>query len=96
MSLNNACSLFIRLPPLNQRLQSLDPFQDIDPVDAFSEISESPLLFSEAGHDDVNEQYDSDSDIEYVLDEEHNAFDAESNLVKHVKVIYILRTCKRF
>ena len=36
-------------------LQSLDPFQDIDPVDTFSEIPELPLLFPEAGHDDVNE-----------------------------------------
>ena len=57
--------------------QSLDPFQDIDPLDTFSEISESLLLFAEAGHgDDVNERYDSDREEEYVPDEEQNAFDA--------------------
>ena len=78
-SLNNDCSLFVRLPPLSQRLQSLDIFQDIDPVDTFSEISESPLIFSEAGHDDINERYDSDSDEGYILDEDCNAFDASTN-----------------
>ena len=57
-------------------LQSLDPFQNIYPIDTFSEIQESPLLFPEAGHDDVNEQYYSDSDGEYVLDDECNGFDA--------------------
>ena len=79
MSLNNDGSLFVRLPPLSLLLQSLDPFQNIDPVDMFSEISESALLFSEAGHDDVNERYVSDSDDEYVLDEERNAFDTFMN-----------------
>ena len=54
-SLNNDSSLFVRLPPLSQRLHILDPFQDIDPADTFSQISESPLLFPEAGNDDVNE-----------------------------------------
>ena len=53
-------------------LQNLDPFQDIDPVDTFSEIPESPLLFPEASNGDVNERYYSDSDDEYVLDEERN------------------------
>ena len=56
-------------------LQNLDPFQDIDPVDTFSEIPESPLLFPEASNGDVNERYYSDSDDEYVLDEERNVFD---------------------
>ena len=50
-----------------QLAYSLDPFQDIDPVDTFSEIPESALLFPEAVHDEVNERYDSDSDDEYVL-----------------------------
>ena len=38
-----------------------------------------------------NERYDSDSDGEYVLDEERNALDAFMNQApsKHVKVIYI-------
>ena len=58
-SLNNDYSRFFRQPPLSQRLQSLDPFQDIDPVDTFSNFSESSPLFPEAGHDDVNERYDS-------------------------------------
>ena len=57
-------------------LQCLDPFQYIDPVDTFSEIPESTLLFPEDGNDDVNKRYYSDSDDEYVLDEERNAFDA--------------------
>ena len=99
MSLNNDCSLFVRLPLLNQRLQSLDPFQVIDPADTFFEISESPLLFSEAGHDNINERYDFDGDDEYVLDEERNAFDTimNQNPIKHAKVIYIfVKTCKSF
>ena len=58
-SLNSDCSRFVRQPPLSQRLHSLDPFQHIDPVDTFSHFSESSLLFPEAVHDDVNEQYDS-------------------------------------
>ena len=70
MSLYNDCSLFDRPPPLEPTyfLNDSDPFQHIDPVDSFSEILELPLLFPEAGHDEVNERYNSDSDDDYVLD----------------------------
>jgi hypothetical protein len=59
-------------------LQCLDPFHDVDPVSgrltAFSQIN---LQFPGAGDDNVNERYEneSDSEDEYFLDEEANAFD---------------------
>ena len=81
-SLNNDCSLFVRLPPLNQRIfwMTLSPSKILIPWDLRIATS-----IPRAGHDDINERYDSDSDDEYVLDDEHNAFDRKQSRFSFLK-----------
>ena len=68
----------------SENLQKLDPFQDLDPI-TFNIIPELPLKFPEAGHADAghadaNERYELDSDYEYDLDQDRNAFDAINDM----------------
>ena len=58
------------------KLKCLDPFDDIDPLGGDSISFEDDIQFPKEGNPDVNEQYESDSDDEDVLDDEGYAFDA--------------------
>ena len=58
------------------KLEYLDPFNDIDPFGGDSVSFEDDFQFREEGNPDGNERYESDSENEYVLDDERNAFDA--------------------
>ena len=57
------------------KLKCLDPFNDIDPLSGDSVSFEDDIQFPEEDSPDVNERNESDSDDEYVLDDEQNAFD---------------------
>ena len=58
------------------KLKCLDPFDDIDLLGGDSISFEDDIQFPKEGNPDVNEQYESDSDDEDVLDDKGYAFDA--------------------
>lgn len=60
-------------------LQSLDPFQDIDPTENLAELSDMFYDYPEKNHGDVNERYETDSEDEYFIDEDRSAFDCIVN-----------------
>ena len=52
------------------KLKCLDPFNDIEPFGGDSISFEDDIQFPKEGNPDVNERYESNSDDEYVLDDE--------------------------
>ena len=58
------------------KLKCLDPFNSIDPLGRDAISFEDDIKFPEEDNPGVNERYESDSECEYVLNDERNAFDA--------------------